>query len=853
MSSPVISVIFLFFALIIGGLLTFLIDRFDILKSIPYAILIFIIGIVMALVATQLEYTGDALVLSILQWAYIDPHLLLYTFLPVLLFGDGMTLNVHELRKALFPSILLALPGAVYSAYLTAVVCYYFFPYNWSWIFCFLIGSILCATDPVSVIALLQSESNSSITITSLTYVMIGEAFFNDTSALMLFEVVSQKDISSETTKNSSPMVSYTVEFIKTIFISPAIGFLIGILGVLCLRALDRRISKDDAIVQLVISICAAYVSFFLAQYTLEVSGVISCFVASIAFAWYGVPLYIQPVSVDTIRTTLNWCGNTLIFMIAGLLVGREVIQYVQVSDIANIIILYLMLQVIRLSLLVICYPIIAYMQPRFSFKNSLFAAFSGLRGAISLSLVVILESHTTSNTDPSILTFPPQDVHRAMFIICGVVTLTIVVNGTLARKVLIWLKITHESSSIDEQIIVHYLQKRIKAILFTVVRNLIDHLPQSNLRLLKEMVSTIKKQEFSFHYPIETETKSIDDIQGDELKFEEHKLHENSSRKNDDIQVLDSSIDLDAYVNTELEMKRKFSEKVISTPSRDFSTPANVAHHHLVSAFPNIYAPDSPNSNKKLSAAIAKLSLYNGIQRDLNADVEPELMSKCRNVFLDVVRRSYLKQISTGRLPRGSNAALLLLSSINFGLESTDEGLRDWQALLIDLNRIKYFIDLVRSVLEFSWIQSIYVLKNFFIWKIDNYEEDIILLLSSYIEGQEYAQLKLPSYLGEYDFVDTPEELALIAESISNVNEAKELLKTMNPSILSFHVTIQAARILLHTQEDVILHFVEEGILSVKEAEKLLEIPRSDLMKLHRFRSSIYVENEYKAEDENL
>ena len=45
------------------------------------------------------------------RWLNIDPHVLLFSFLPLLLFGDAMTLNVHHLGQKIWQCLILALPG----------------------------------------------------------------------------------------------------------------------------------------------------------------------------------------------------------------------------------------------------------------------------------------------------------------------------------------------------------------------------------------------------------------------------------------------------------------------------------------------------------------------------------------------------------------------------------------------------------------------------------------------------------------------------------------------------------------------------------------------------------------------
>ena len=58
-------------------------------------------------------------------------------------------------------------PGVLIGTGLTALVSYYVFPYGWSWEFALCFGSILAATDPVAVVALLK-ELGASKNLTML-------------------------------------------------------------------------------------------------------------------------------------------------------------------------------------------------------------------------------------------------------------------------------------------------------------------------------------------------------------------------------------------------------------------------------------------------------------------------------------------------------------------------------------------------------------------------------------------------------------------------------------------------------------------------------------------------------------
>ena len=77
------------------------------------------------------------------RWADIDGHLLLYAFLPALLFGDAMALNTHMFQQTFSQCLLLACPGVLMGTFLTGMCALKFLPYDWDWNLAMAFGSIL--------------------------------------------------------------------------------------------------------------------------------------------------------------------------------------------------------------------------------------------------------------------------------------------------------------------------------------------------------------------------------------------------------------------------------------------------------------------------------------------------------------------------------------------------------------------------------------------------------------------------------------------------------------------------------------------------------------------------------------
>jgi hypothetical protein len=60
------------------------------------------------------------------------------------------------------------------------------------------------------------------------------------------------------------------------------------------LRVSNRRVSLDDNIIQMTITVATAHISFVLAEYVVNVSGVISTVFSGIVLSWLGASLILE-------------------------------------------------------------------------------------------------------------------------------------------------------------------------------------------------------------------------------------------------------------------------------------------------------------------------------------------------------------------------------------------------------------------------------------------------------------------------------------------------------------------------------------------------------------------------------
>jgi len=98
-------------------------------NPIPYTCACFFFGIILSLIHDYSHHGLGTLSDSIEMWLKIDPHLLLYTFLPALIFADAINLNVHLAQRVFFQCLLLAGPGVLMGSVMNAAVAKYIFPY----------------------------------------------------------------------------------------------------------------------------------------------------------------------------------------------------------------------------------------------------------------------------------------------------------------------------------------------------------------------------------------------------------------------------------------------------------------------------------------------------------------------------------------------------------------------------------------------------------------------------------------------------------------------------------------------------------------------------------------------------
>jgi len=268
---------------------------------IPFTALLVVLGIALG----WLDHIWP--LLSPLKEFHLYPDLVLFVFLPALIFESGYSLDGRQLMKDFVPVMTLAVPALLLSATLIGLGLWWLLDMDPIWALLF--GALISATDPIAVIALFK-ELGAPL---RLNVLVEGESLFNDATALVLFKVVLAMSIAGGLSwQQAGPGIS---QFLY-VFLG---GIVVGVLLGFAMSWLLRFVRSQSPV--LTLSIVLAYTSFVISEHMLHLSGVVAVVAASLILGTWGRSRMSQQVS-DTLHETWSFIAfvcNVLLFLLVGL------------------------------------------------------------------------------------------------------------------------------------------------------------------------------------------------------------------------------------------------------------------------------------------------------------------------------------------------------------------------------------------------------------------------------------------------------------------------------------------------------------------------------------------------------
>ena len=427
MDSSVISLmVFIVLSLLVGVILKLIMKR----SFVPYTVALFILGIAFGVCFRfDVIHIPHYMDLALDSVGNMDPEIILYFFLPILIFEAALNLNIHTFKKTFVNANILAIPGLVIALLLTGALVMlisHFYPdyAHWSWTAAFMFGALISATDPVAVVALLEELKTSK----KFSTLVDSESMLNDGTGILFFMLFF-----GHFSKGGLPF-SPVVNFIIIIFGAVAAG---GITGALSMW-LARR-SKADAVLQSTVMIIAAYILFYVANSVFQVSGVIALVTFGLYVAYKGTT-QLRPKVNTFIRNfweLMGYIANTLIFIIVGLLIALKCDIYWR--DLGILFMVYVGVNIIRFIMVFFFLPIMRKINYGLKAREAVVLSWSGLRGAVGLTLALVAFYTPT---------IPIEIRHQILFLTGGIVTLTLLINATTMGWLLKKMRMMPKSSS---------------------------------------------------------------------------------------------------------------------------------------------------------------------------------------------------------------------------------------------------------------------------------------------------------------------------------------------------------------------------------------------------------------------
>merc|ERR1719482_36423 len=258
-----------------------------------------------------------------------------------------MTIDTSIAKRVGLQCVWLAGPGVLIGGFGTAA--FLKFLLGWDFLLCLCGGAMLCATDPVAVVALLKELGASPI----ITVQIQGESLLNDGTAIVLY-LVSYAMIKGEE-YDPADIAEFLV---KKAMMAWALGLFIGYFFFSWIRAASDKLDHASGMIQITLTLCCAYWSFVFVEGVLQLSGVLATVAASLVLAHHMWPYVVSHESMHLVWHTFESLGNMVVFFLAGAKTGYIFVD-IESKDYFYLIVIYFFLLVLRASIIFASRPLL--------------------------------------------------------------------------------------------------------------------------------------------------------------------------------------------------------------------------------------------------------------------------------------------------------------------------------------------------------------------------------------------------------------------------------------------------------------------------------------------------------------
>ena len=389
------------------------------MMRIPYPILLVLGGLAIGVVPEMPEFE-------------LEPELVFFGVLPVLLYGSAFFTSLRDLRANAKPIGMLAIGLVLMTTVGVAVVAHAFVD-GLSWASAFVLGAIVSPTDPLAATSIARRLGVPRKLVT----IVEGESLVNDGSGLVLYRVAVAAVLTG----------SFSLFDTGGLFVLVAGGGVALGLGVGWLvRQVRRRLDNPPA--EITISLLTGYLAFIPAD-LLGLSAVLATVTAGVYLGWHTPELTSAQVRLQALAVweIVQYLLNALLFVLVGLQlpVVVESLDDVPVSRLLG----YAALVSLTVIVLRFAWVFVVHYAPKrivgrmSDWRGAVFLSWAGMRGAVSLAAALALPFETDAG-DP----FPGREL--VVFLTFTVILVTLVGQGLTLPLLIRWLGL--EDDGLEER-----------------------------------------------------------------------------------------------------------------------------------------------------------------------------------------------------------------------------------------------------------------------------------------------------------------------------------------------------------------------------------------------------------------
>jgi CPA1 family monovalent cation:H+ antiporter len=463
----------------------------------PFTIILFLIGVLLV------QFPEDG-VFQIFSSIVLSKELVFFIFLPTLIFESAYNMPYKKLVIDAAPITALAIVSLIISTLIIGFLLHFvllLFGFEVPLAITFLFGSIISATDPISVLSIFKEFGVPK----RIMYLFESESLFNDGTAVALFIII----LGLIEAGTGVDFASFTLG-LATFFSMIVGGIIFGLVMGFVFSKLIEWV--NDSWAELTLTLIMAHTTFILAEVISEnvtifkLSAIIATTMASLTLGNYGRYKISKNVRkmMDTTWGYFAFISNSLIFLLMGMLIG-EINFYLQNLYIPILAAIAVVIVARLVSVIVVLKPVNKLIKAPISWNWQKLIAWGSLRGAIAITMLLLM---TEKLNIPWSLEISPRDFVTVLVIACIVFTLiikTLTIKSMIRKMGLADLSreeefTFHQIKEIIDHSIIAKLEslKSKKFVMQAAVDNLIERYQQDDVNELEQLKKcNLKKGEF--------------------------------------------------------------------------------------------------------------------------------------------------------------------------------------------------------------------------------------------------------------------------------------------------------------------------------------------------------------------